>query len=79
MTSATVDNTGRILIPKALRERLGMTAGTKVDISWYGDGLHLVIGGRTAEIVERDKLLVAEGGTEFGDDEMFALIDAGRR
>lgn len=36
---ATVDDVGRIVIPKPLRDRLRLTPGTKVDVSEYGDGL----------------------------------------
>jgi AbrB family looped-hinge helix DNA binding protein len=35
--SATIDNAGRIVIPKSLRERAGLTAGTRVDFH-YRDG-----------------------------------------
>ncbi|MGI8727938.1 MAG: AbrB/MazE/SpoVT family DNA-binding domain-containing protein, partial [Solirubrobacterales bacterium] len=36
----TIDKAGRIVVPKALREAVGLTPGTTVDISEYGDGLH---------------------------------------
>lgn len=35
--SATIDAAGRLVIPKALRERAGLTAGTRVDFH-YRDG-----------------------------------------
>ncbi|MGI8524101.1 MAG: AbrB/MazE/SpoVT family DNA-binding domain-containing protein [Nocardioides sp.] len=76
---ATVDSAGRVLIPKALREALGIKPGGLIDLSVYGDGLHLVPGGRTASLVEDDGVLVVDGTSAFGDEEMFALIDAGRR
>ena len=45
---ATVDEVGRIVVPKALRDRLRLTPGTKVDVSEYGDGLHVTPVSRTA-------------------------------
>lgn len=76
---ATVDAVGRIVVPKPLRDALGLTPGTSVDISLYGAGLQLVPAGRTARLREVDGSLVAESETIVTDDDVFALIDAGRR
>lgn len=76
---AKVDSVGRVLIPKKLRDALGLRAGSTVDISWYGPGLQLVPHGRTARIIEENGHLVATGDTPIDDDIVFALIDAGRR
>lgn len=77
---ATVDAVGRILIPKQLRETLGLTPGSEVDISPYGSGLAVLPGGRTARIVlNEDGLPVATGTTVITDEIMYTLIDAGRK
>jgi AbrB family looped-hinge helix DNA binding protein len=76
---ATIDQAGRILLPKPLRDALGLLPGTKVDVSRYGAGLQLIPAGRTARIVEEDGALVATGETQIDDDIVFNLIDAGRR
>lgn len=76
---ATVDDVGRIVLPKALRDRLRLTPGTKVDVSEYGDGLHVAPVSRTARLEERDGRLVAVADTPITDDDVLALIDAGRR
>lgn len=76
---AVVDSVGRVVVPKPLRDALGLVPGSTVDISRYGEGLHLVPGGRTARLVEEDGMLVATGEGEIDDDTVFALIDAGRR
>lgn len=77
---ATIDSGGRILLPKALREALGLTPGSTVDISVYGGGVQVTPGGRTARL-ERDDdgRLVATSDTVVTDDDLFALIDSGRR
>lgn len=63
-----------------MREAVGLTPGTTVDISEYGDGLHLAAGGRTGgRIVEEDGLKVITGEATLDDETMFRLIDAGRR
>jgi AbrB family looped-hinge helix DNA binding protein len=75
----TIDAGGRIVVPKPLREALGLVAGSTVDISRYGAGLQIVPTGRTARLVEQDGVLVATGDTAIDDHDVFALIDAGRR
>lgn len=74
-----MDSGGRIVVPKALRDALGLVAGSTLDISRYGPGLHLVPGGRTARLVEKDGVLVGTSDTVIDDDIVFALIDAGRK
>jgi AbrB family looped-hinge helix DNA binding protein len=76
---ATLDSVGRVVIPKALRDALGLRAGSTVDISHYGAGLQLIPAGRTARLVDEDGALVATGKTEIDDDVVFGLLDAGRR
>lgn len=71
---------GRVVIPKVLRDQLGLAAGSQVDISRYGAGLALVPGGRTARLIYNEEGdLVATGETTINDEVVFALIDAGRR
>lgn len=75
----TIDSVGRVVVPKPLRDALGLTPGSAVDISRYGAGLQLVPAGRTARLVEDSGVLVATGERTIDDDDLLALIDAGRR
>ena len=50
-----------------------------MDISRYGAGLQLIPVGRTARLVHEAGALVATGETTIDDDDVFALIDSGRR
>jgi AbrB family looped-hinge helix DNA binding protein len=74
----TIDSLGRV-VPKALREALGLTPGTRVDVSRYGAGLQLVPAGRTARLVETDEALVADSTTPVTDEDVFGLLNADRR
>jgi AbrB family looped-hinge helix DNA binding protein len=76
---AVVDQAGRIVLPKYIRDALGLLPGTTVDISPYGAGVQVVPAGRTARLVEEDGVLVSSGETPVDDDILFALIDAGRK
>jgi AbrB family looped-hinge helix DNA binding protein len=75
----SIDSVGRIVIPKPLRDALGLRPGSTVDISRYGAGLQLLPTGRTARLVDEAGVLVATGDTSIDDDVVFGLIDAGRR
>ncbi|MCC7128423.1 MAG: AbrB/MazE/SpoVT family DNA-binding domain-containing protein [Microbacteriaceae bacterium] len=77
---ATIDSGGRLLLPKSIRDSLGLVPGSKVDVSPYGDGVQITPGGRTARL-ERDAggRLVSISEAVVTDEQMFALIDSGRR
>lgn len=75
----TIDSVGRLVVPKPLRDALGLTAGSTVDISRYGAGLQLLPTGRTARLVDEAGVLVTTGDTTIDDDVVFGLIDSGRR
>ena len=76
---AVVDQSGRIALPKSIRDALGLLPGTKVDILTYGAGVHIVPAGRTARLINEDGVLVSAGETPVDDDLLFSLVDAGRR
>jgi len=76
---AVIDQAGRVVLPKPIRDALGLLPGTKVDITPYGAGAQLLPAGRTARLVEEDGVLVADAETPVDDDVVFALIDAGRK
>jgi AbrB family looped-hinge helix DNA binding protein len=75
----TVDAVGRVVVPKAMRDALGLLPGTKVEITRYGAGLQLTLVGRTARIVSEDGVPVATGDTVIDDDVVLGLLDSGRR
>jgi len=76
---AVIDQAGRVVLPKPIRDALGLLPGTRVDISAYGAGVQIVPAGRTARLIQEDGALVAAGDTPVDDDVLFALIDAGRK
>lgn len=75
-----IDSGGRVVLPKQFRDALGLTPGTRVDITPYGTGLQVTPGGRTARLERRPNgRLVSRGDTPVTDDVMYALMESGRR
>lgn len=75
----SIDAVGRIVVPKQLRDALGLTPGSTVDISIYGAALHLVPTGRTARLVTDEGRLIADSTTPVTDEIVFGLIDTMRK
>lgn len=75
----TIDSAGRLVVPKALRDRLGLEPGSTVDVSQYGAGLQILPVSRTARLRRSGGTVVAVSDTAITDADVFELIDAGRR
>jgi AbrB family looped-hinge helix DNA binding protein len=75
----SIDSMGRIVVPKPLRDALGLTPGSTLDVSRYGAGLQLIPNARAARLVDEGGVTVVTGDTTIDDDDVFALIDGARR
>jgi AbrB family looped-hinge helix DNA binding protein len=70
-----VDSKGRIVLPQEVRERLGITPGTEVEVR-EEDGKAVVEPEDDPErIIERMERLIAETSTEVGDTTPLDGID----
>lgn len=77
--SATIDSAGRIVIPKALRDRAGLTAGTRVDFRFHDGAIEIapVVGDLAWEQVGRVRYpVLQEPG--LTTEAIVELIEAGR-
>jgi len=75
---ATIDKAGRLVIPKQLRDHLGLRAG-EVEVTADGAALRVepLVGD---SLDERDgRLVIPSGGAKVDDDLVRALRDAGQR
>lgn len=57
----TIDRAGRIVVPKPLRDRLGMTPGTELVVEADGEGIVIRPARTGGELVRRDGVLVHRG------------------
>jgi len=68
----TIDGAGRLVVPKELRERLGITAGSRVEIREDGSGLRLDLIASDI-VVDVGEYLLIGGGAPLTDDDVREL------
>lgn len=76
---ATIDKAGRLVIPKQLRDELGLRPG-EVEVSAYGVGLRVepVVGEESLD--ERGgRLVIPAAGVQIDDNLVRSLRDVGQR
>jgi AbrB family looped-hinge helix DNA binding protein len=73
----TIDRLGRILVPKSLRDRYHLTAGTLLDLEADTKGVQFSLRLPKSTLVEKDGILVLQGGPVIGLD-VTALINQER-
>ncbi|HZI98735.1 MAG TPA: AbrB/MazE/SpoVT family DNA-binding domain-containing protein [Actinomycetales bacterium] len=78
----TIDRAGRLVVPKQIRDRLGLVAGTGVEISERDGEVVLRPLGPAIRLEERRgrKVFVTDGpDAALTDDDVRALIDESRQ
>jgi len=60
----TIDGTGRVVLPKSVRDRFHLIAGTELDVHPEADGISLRVVNRESLLVEKEGILVHHGARE---------------
>jgi AbrB family looped-hinge helix DNA binding protein len=71
----TVDGSGRVVIPKSLRDKFGLHAGTTVEILETPEGLVLKPAERKSSLARKGRFLVYVGKVPNGFDVVKAVED----
>jgi AbrB family looped-hinge helix DNA binding protein len=61
-----IDKMGRIVVPKPLRDRLGLVSGAEMEIVELPDGFSLRVASREPSMIKLDGLWVHQGTAEAG-------------
>lgn len=75
---STIDKAGRVVIPKPLRDRVGLLAG-EVELSVDGAGIRIEPVAGDGLVEERGRLVIPASGVPIDDELVRALRDADRR
>jgi AbrB family looped-hinge helix DNA binding protein len=70
-----VDKAGRVILPKPLRDRLGLHAGSDLEIQEIPEGVVLKPAGRRPSLVRKGSFLVHTGEIPSGYDILNAIDD----
>jgi AbrB family looped-hinge helix DNA binding protein len=57
---ATIDRAGRVVIPKSIRDELGLRGGQELDITIRDSRIEITPESKAVRLVERDGFLAAE-------------------
>jgi AbrB family looped-hinge helix DNA binding protein len=74
----TIDKAGRVVIPKALRDRVGLIPG-EVEVIVDGSSLRIQPLAGDELVEESGRLVIPAVGSPIDDDLVRALRDAGQR
>jgi len=77
--SITIDRAGRIVVPKALRERFGLHPGTELDIEAESDGLRLRARDTMPSFIEKDGVLIHHATGPAVDFDVASFINRARQ
>jgi AbrB family looped-hinge helix DNA binding protein len=72
---ATIDQAGRLVIPKSLRDRLGLTPG-EVEVVAEGAGIRVEPIAGESLVDRRGRLVIPAAGADVDDEAVRALRDA---
>ena len=74
----TIDQAGRLVIPKVLRDRLGLAPGP-VEVTEDGNGIRVEPIAEGALEEHGDRLVIPASGSRIGDETVRSLRDADQR
>ena len=65
--SITIDQAGRLVIPKAIRDRFNLVPGSELEVDASGNEIRLWVAGMEPSMVEKRGVLVHHGGGKTSD------------
>ena len=75
---STIDKSGRLVVPKVLRDRIGLRAGV-IDLTVDGTGIRIEPVPGEGLVEEGERLVIPGSGAEVDDEFVRVLRNADRR
>ena len=76
----TIDGTGRVVIPKAIRERAGLTPGMELEVRFSDEGrVEIAPLEQKGRVVRKDGFLVWDPGPDAPPFDVLEAIEQARR
>ena len=75
----TIDRAGRLVVPKELRDRVGLAPGSAVELTVDGAAIRIEPVAGDGLVEEGGRLVIPATGATVDDDLVRALRDADRR
>jgi AbrB family looped-hinge helix DNA binding protein len=66
-----IDGSGRLVIPKELREQYGLSAGTEVEILTVPDGIAVIPARSERRLVRHGRVVAVDTGAETASADIF--------
>jgi AbrB family looped-hinge helix DNA binding protein len=76
---SAIDKAGRIVVPKPLRDSVGLSPGSEVEVTADGAGIRIEAVAGEGLIEEGGRLVIPAAGAQVDDELVQALRDADRR
>jgi AbrB family looped-hinge helix DNA binding protein len=73
----TIDRAGRVVIPKEIRDRYNLHAGSVLEIELEADAVRLCVVGQQPSLVRKDGILVHHGSATV-DLDVAAIVNRDR-
>lgn len=68
----TIDKAGRVVIPLAMREQIGLVPGA-IDVHVVGNAIQIEVVDAEVELIEEDGFLMIQGNSGLTDEELRTL------
>ncbi|TVR56223.1 MAG: AbrB/MazE/SpoVT family DNA-binding domain-containing protein [Spirochaetaceae bacterium] len=72
-TKVKIDSTGRVVIPKALRDRYGLVSGSELELFADPDGITLIPSFVEHRVVRRGRVVAIDTGAGRAPADIFEL------
>jgi len=76
--TTTIDRAGRVVIPKAIRERAGLQPGMELNVELQGNRVEISAQAPQGHLIERDGMLYWQSGSVGSAVDVLDLIRQGR-